>query len=117
MRGERKGVRIMTLGVDRLLLLLHAASLALVRDLDGLFSQAHSRSVLLCGNGTLLRLVLDESNTPTTGYQSDLAEALEAPENAGQSFDVVVFGKVLNKQNLVGREELVQDTACCRSAC
>lgn len=107
----------MTLGVDRILLLLQTTSLALVRDLDGLFSQAHARSVLLCGNGTLLCLVLDESNTPATGYQSDLAEALEASENAGQSLDVVVFGEVLNEQNLVGREELVQDTACCRSAC
>lgn len=107
----------MTLGVDRILLLLQTTSLALVRDLDGLLSQAHARGVLLCGNSTLLCLVLDESNTPTTGYQSDLAEALEASEDAGQSLDVVVFGKVLNEQNLVGREELVQDTACCRSAC
>lgn len=107
----------MTLGVDRILLLLQATSLALVCDLDRLFSKAHACSVLLCGNGTLLCLVLDESNTPTTRHQSDLAETLEASENAGQSLDVVVLGKILNEQNLVGREELVQDTACCCSAC
>lgn len=107
----------MTLGVDRLLLLLQMALLALVRDLDGLFSQAHARSVLLCSNGTLLCLILNESNTPAARYQSDLAEALEAPEDASQGLDVVVLGEVLDEQNLVGREELVQDTARCRSAC
>lgn len=83
--------------------------MALVRDLDILVPERHACRVLLCRNGALLGVILYKGNAPTARHQSDLAEALEAAKDARKALDVVLFGDVLQEQNLVGRQVFVGD--------
>lgn len=83
--------------------------LPLVRNLHELrpIGKRHAGGVLLGGDGTGLGLVLDESDALAAGDEADLAEPLEAPEDARERLDVVVVGQVLHEQDLVRRQVLV----------
>lgn len=82
--------------------------LPLVCNLDALASiKLQTSSVLLGTDRTRLILVLDEGNPTSTRHKTHFAEALEAAEHAGERLHICVLGKILNEQDLVGREVLV----------
>lgn len=76
--------------------------LPLVRDLYVLSAELSASQVFPGGDSPRFVLVLDERDSPTTRYHTDLAEALETTKEVGEGDSITVVGKVLDEEDLVG---------------
>lgn len=83
-------------------------SLSLVHNFDISIIPSNRRAcgALLRANSPCLCFILNKSNTLPSRHQSYFLESFEPTKNGGKSVDIIVFGKILDEKNFVGRKIL-----------